>query len=750
MNQRFRSNSSLLTALHGLFGILAVLILGPTFLPGQKPSETAEELDVARIKTYSAARVSSANRLVASNDDSKRILPGETLVMADLKGAGAITHIWLTVADNEYAWPRLVRLRVYYDGHKTPSVDAPLGDFFAVGHGSERNVDSNMIRDSSMGRARNSYWLMPYRKSCRITVTNEGNRMVAMFYYHVDYRNYDSLPEDVGYFHAYYRQERPARKGQNYAFLNIKGTGQYVGTVMSVVQTQVSWFGEGDDLFYVDGAKKPQILGTGSEDYFNDAWGLRDSSGPWTGTPIAEGEKVGSRLTGYRWHIPDPVPFKESLWAGIEHSGWTANPDGSVRSGFEERPDYFSSVAFWYQKGVNEGLPEPPYGYERLPFGNATQLAIENAINEVTAEKGKAKVLKEVDWEKDLLYLEAEGPGAKINIPIEVPEDGHYEVIGLIAQAPNYGDYTALMDGKPMNLDERLAATSEIPFPGPEVIYNYLSEVYVARDWALGMVNLTKGRHTLTFVCSGKDSHSSGYDFGINDVVLERMMDQSPTEVAVEPPSAGSEETAPAYRGHPLSDYLTKLNGAAGTDRIRYLYAIGEFGSDGEAAVPALNTALSDPNDAVRTAALSSLAKIGGPNADGLPAIIKALGDSEARTHGIAALALKSMGPAAAPAVPQLISALNDSALPVRLAAAGALGAIGPKASAAVPALTAKLVDKNEGRLMFRTSMLALAAIGPAASAAIPTLQEIARKRPDSTAGETILMIEGKEVPTYY
>ena len=96
-------------------------------------------------------------------------------------------------------------------------------------------------------------------------------------------------------------------------------------------------------------------------------WGLRVSYGPWPAHRVAEGELVGARLTGYRWNIPDPIPFTKSLWAGIEHAGWTYNADGSLRSGFEERPDYFSSAAFWYQTEVNEGLPEPPYGEARLP-----------------------------------------------------------------------------------------------------------------------------------------------------------------------------------------------------------------------------------------------------------------------------------------------------------------------------------------------------------------------------------------------
>ena len=221
--------------------LLSVVVLTITSVAAfaQAPdNDFLNSLGLARLKNYSSARVSSGNRYVLSNDDSKRIMPGQTFVMADLKGPGMITHIWLTVADNEFGWPRLARFRVYYDGEKTPSVDAPLGDFFGVGQGSERDVNSMMVRDSSFGRARNSYWPMPYRKSCRITVTNEGNRLLPMFYYHVDYRTYASLPADIGYFHAYFRQERPARMGRPYEFLHVHGTGHYVGTVMSVVQAE--------------------------------------------------------------------------------------------------------------------------------------------------------------------------------------------------------------------------------------------------------------------------------------------------------------------------------------------------------------------------------------------------------------------------------------------------------------------------------------------------------------------------------
>lgn len=143
-------------------------------------SQTATGLaGLPYLKDFKKLRSSSNNPDWNSNDDSKA---GEMVVIADLQGPGQVNHIWLTIAANEYGWPRLLRLRIYYDGCTTPSVDAPVGDFFAVGHGMERAVESLVVRDSSEGRSRNCYWPMPFRHSCKITVTNEGRRRVSNLY----------------------------------------------------------------------------------------------------------------------------------------------------------------------------------------------------------------------------------------------------------------------------------------------------------------------------------------------------------------------------------------------------------------------------------------------------------------------------------------------------------------------------------------------------------------------------------------
>lgn len=710
-------------------------------------------LELPRLKNFAAHRSSSNNRYTGSNDDSKRIMPGETLEMANFNGPGVVTHIWLTVADNEFAWPRLVRLRVYYDGKKTPSVDVPLGDFFGVGHGYERNLDSLPVRDSSFGRARNSYWPMPFRKACRITVTDEGNRPVTMFYYHVDWQKHPSLPDDIAYFHGYYRQERPAVSGKNYEFLSVRGTGHYVGTVLNVIQAGVGWFGEGDDLFYVDGAEHPQIHGTGTEDYINDAWDLRVAFGPWSGIPVAEGERVGARLTGYRWHVPDPIPFTKSLWAGIEHAGWTYNEDGTLRSGFEERPDYFSSTAFWYQKGVNEELAELPYGEARLPLGNALQIAVEDSLADVTTSKGQPSVQREVDWGRDLLAFEASGAGSRIDIPLEVPENGRYEIVARIAQAPDYGDYYALLDGKPMNLDNRQAATSEIPTTGPEIFHNYLPEIYVAVDRPLGWLTLDKGRHTLSFVCSGRDGRSSGYNLGINDVILEKVPRPAPVEVSDSwtEPAPARQASGAVYRGSPLAVYRQKLRAAISEERADILRSIGAFGAEAGSATGEVAQKLTDPDPGVRSAAAWALAQMGPAGAGAVPALTKSLADVNPRVRCISAVALRSMGVKAAAATPALIRALGDDEAYVRAPAADALGSIGPQAKAAVPILGERLLVASEQSFVLRSVAYALGNIGPDASGALPALQQALKMhRVAYAAKEAIAKINQQPLPAWY
>jgi hypothetical protein len=607
-----------------------------------------DPLRFSQLKDFVAGRSSSNNPDPNSNDDSKRPIPGETLTLADLQGPGIVTHIWITVAANEYGWPRLLRLRVYYDGSAEPSVDAPLGDFFAVGHGFERPVKSLMIRNSSDGRARNSYWPMPFRRSCRITVTNEGRRRVASLYYHVDWEKVKELPPETAYFHARYRQELPApADGKPYLFLDVKGRGFYVGTVLSVVQAEAGWFGEGDDHFFVDGEKKASIEGTGSEDYFNDAWGLHVEDGPYTGVPVAEGTGLGSRMTGYRWHLTDPVPFTKSLYFEIEHKGWTFKADGSVKSSFGERVDLMSSVSYWYQDGVAQGLPAVPYGSARLPQGNAKQIEVENVLAQVKAEKGKASVSKDLFWSKDVLLFEGQGPGAKIEIPFEVDEDGDYELYTQLAQASDYGIYTVLLDGKPA-----VAPVLEHE-PGADIrpqtqFDGYALETYVGMDYQIGWPRLSKGHHTVRFTCLGKNAASSGYNLGVDNLILARTGPAGWAKAsAVRPPNVPSGSVAGLAAA--LSD----------PDPVTRGLAALELRDKGVAARPALDALvakLKDPDVIVRMMSANAIGAMGPEAASAVPALTAACGVEAEVTHVLraCAAALGDIGRAAAPSLPVL------------------------------------------------------------------------------------------------
>ncbi|MBN1818118.1 MAG: DUF2961 domain-containing protein [Sedimentisphaerales bacterium] len=293
------------------------------------------------------------NRRVSSNQqpdwhsenlDMNWLMPGESVNMPVLEGPGVIHHIWFTSHSGWVAELNSLTLRIYYDDNKEPGVEVPVGDFFAVGHGKPAVVESIPVQVSPTGSL-TCYWRMPFRKNARIVVTNDNPDRSTGLYWQVDWLQLESLAPDTPYFYARYRQEYPAVGGRDYLIADLKGSGFFVGAVMSVTLAQDGWFGEGDDFFYIDGETIPSLQGTGSEDYFNDAWGFRSRSSAWFGQPYWQGYTASDSGVCYRWHLLDPVHFTRSLRVEIEHRG---NSNQSEEGFFLERSDFFSSVAFWY------------------------------------------------------------------------------------------------------------------------------------------------------------------------------------------------------------------------------------------------------------------------------------------------------------------------------------------------------------------------------------------------------------------
>ncbi len=246
---------------------------------------------------------------------------------------------------------------MYWDEETDPSVETPIGDFFGVGHGLNRDLSSLAIACSSLGRARNCYWFMPFRRSARITVSNQGQEEVGAFYYYIDYRSLSTSIIPTPYFHAQYRQEMPCTPGKNYLIFEASGKGHYVGCNLSILQRAMGWWGEGDDMILVDREEFPSLHGTGSEDYFSDAWGMREDENLFYGCPLQEPDfKAKAKATVYRHHIPDPIPFRRSIQVSIEHGH--AN----------DRSDHYSSVAYWYQAEPHAVFPALPPVADRLPF----------------------------------------------------------------------------------------------------------------------------------------------------------------------------------------------------------------------------------------------------------------------------------------------------------------------------------------------------------------------------------------------
>jgi len=387
--------------------------------------------EIARRIPGRTRRASSGLFDPESNRDAYHVGPGRTLVLGRLQGPGEIRHMWFTIAGKDRRYPRTLVLRIYWDGAEVPSVETPIGDFFAAGNGMRANVNSLPVQVSSYGRALNCYWRMPFRKSARIEVTNEGRHRLTV-YWQCDWIQFDKPPSDMYYFHARYRQEFPAKPFSPYVVFEGKGQGHYVGTVFSIQCSYGSWFGESDDRFYIDGEAEPSVVGTGCEDYFNDAWNLRLFSHAYTGVTIKEPNGEDCRFTAYRWHIPAPVIFKKSLRVEIERRSYCLVRDPKTGRAFhyefKYRPDFCSSVAFWYQKTIAEPFAEFPPVEKRLNH----EIVVEpvDLLSEIRTSPGVTvrRRSNRVCNLKRALYVENQGPGGWFEIPCTVDIPGTYSI----------------------------------------------------------------------------------------------------------------------------------------------------------------------------------------------------------------------------------------------------------------------------------------------------------------------------------
>ncbi len=289
------------------------------------------------------------------------IQPGQTLTLAEIKGAGAIQHIWMTPTGD---W-RLSILRMYWDDESTPSVEVPVGDFFAQGWGRYAPITSMPVAVNP-GSAFNCYWTMPFRRSAKVSLQNLDTKPMTI-YYEIDFTR-TTVPSDAAYFHAQFRRVDPVPYKQVYAILDgVKGAGQYVGTYLAYGSHTTGWWGEGEVKFYIDGDSQfPTINGTGTEDYFGGSYNFENQqthqyetfTAPFTG--LAQVIKPDGlydsqqRFGMYRWHIPDPVRFQQDLKVTIQDLGW--------QSGGRYLPlqDDIASTAFWYQAEPHAPFPVLP------------------------------------------------------------------------------------------------------------------------------------------------------------------------------------------------------------------------------------------------------------------------------------------------------------------------------------------------------------------------------------------------------
>jgi hypothetical protein len=288
---------------------------------------------------------------------------GETVTLMDVAGPGMIQHIWMATEGNWTGNGRACILRFYWDGEESPSVEVPLTDFFAVGHDRFAPVNSLAVIVNPTS-ALNCFWPMPFRKHCKISFTNESEKDLALLAFQITYSE-TPLPENTAYFHAQWRRAVTDRSKPDYTILdNVTGQGHYAGTFLAWTQLSDGWFGEGEIKFFLDGDRDfPTVCGTGTEDYFCGSYGFPETySTAYVGNTLKHAGIEGPpKWSLYRWHLMDPIFFKNDLRVTIQALGWWPNRK------YQPLADDIASVAYWYQQEPHVPFPTFPALAQRWP-----------------------------------------------------------------------------------------------------------------------------------------------------------------------------------------------------------------------------------------------------------------------------------------------------------------------------------------------------------------------------------------------
>ena len=484
-------------SLSGRAALLRVIPATATLLLGLAGNGSAQIGDGSALERLirplegGLAHYSSHDRS-GGNADWVTVGPGETRTLTDHSGAGVLRRWWITIAPrNHPAIQRQLIVRCFWDGEETPSVEVPVSDFFGMGFGEWQDFTSLPLNMTSGGY--NTYWAMPFRRHARITVENTSDVPLEKLYYNIDIRTYDALPDDVLYFHAQYNQV-VTRTGEPVVILETAGRGHYVGTVLSMQPRQGASLGylEGDERIFIDRAREPAVIGTGTEDYFSSGWyyDTGEYSAPYHGVPIKDAET--GRISTYRWHIEDPIPFREHLRFTIEHGAVNDAPDVE-----------YASVAFWYQTHPHAAFPALPAAL--LPLSRVTVPAIEAEalVSEARATGGRVEVQDmsgfEATWGGDAqLWWVLARPGQRLTLPLRAPAAGAYELVGFFTRAQDYGIIRLHLNGEPLQ----------------PLVDGYDRGVVPTGPISFGRVPLRAGTNELVVELLGKDARSAGYSLG--------------------------------------------------------------------------------------------------------------------------------------------------------------------------------------------------------------------------------------------